>query len=187
MPRPRVSVYLGVSVDLLIAREDGRLDWLERFHDPAGGDYGYAAFFSTIDTLVIGRATYDTVLGFDRWPWEGKRVVVFSHRPIAPRPGVEQAEGALAPALEALFALGARHVYLDGGALVRQGLREAVVDALTLSIVPHLLGSGRPLFERGGPELGLRLLGAEAFPSGLVQLRYERSEVGSPGAGGEAR
>lgn len=187
MPRPRVSVYLGASLDLFIAREDGRLDWLERFHDPAVGDYGYGAFFSTIDTLVIGRSTYDTVLGFDAWPYEGKRVVVFSHRPIAPRAGVEHGEGALAPALEALFARGARHVYLDGGALVRQGLREGVVDALTLSVVPHLLGSGRPLFTSGLPELGLTLLGAQAFPTGLVQLRYERTDVASPSAGGEGR
>lgn len=172
--RPRVSVYLGVSLDLRIARDDGRLDWLERYSDPAVGDYGYAAFMETVDTLVMGRSTFDTVLGFGAWPFGAKRVVVFTNRPLESNPGVETASGSLSGALESLHARGARHVYLDGGKLVQQGLAEGVVDALTLSIVPHLLGSGRPLFTTGLPELALQLVGSQAFPTGLVQLRYQR-------------
>jgi dihydrofolate reductase len=176
MSRPRVSVFVGASVDLCIARLDGGLDWLERFNDPAAGDHGYGAFFATVDTLVVGRATYDTVLGFDAWPWEGKRVVVFTHRPLPVRAGVVAAEGALLPVLERLHAEGAAHVYLDGGRLVQQGLREGVVDNLTVSIVPHLLGTGRPLFTQGLPEARLRLEGVQPYASGLVQLRYQRAD-----------
>ncbi len=175
MLRPRVSVFLGVSVDQHIARPDGGLDWLERFSDPAGGDTGYGTFFSTIDTVVLGRATFDTVLGFPEWPYSGKRVVVFSHRTLE-REGVEVVSGALTPVLTSLRARGSEHVYLDGGQLVRQGLKEGVVDLLTISVVPHLLGSGRPLFEQGLPELRLKLLGSQAYASGLVQLRYRRAE-----------
>lgn len=184
--RPRVSVYLGVSLDLRIARDDGRLDWLERFNDPAVGDYGYAAFMETVDTLVMGRSTFDTVLGFGAWPFGAKRVVVFTNRPLATNPGVETSSGPLTTALEELHARGARHVYLDGGRLVQQGLAEGIVDALTLSIVPLVLGSGRPLFTNGLPELSLQLVGSQAFATGLVQLRYQR--VGAaPGAMGVGR
>jgi dihydrofolate reductase len=177
--RPRVSVYLGVSLDLRLARDDGRLDWLERFSDPSVGDYGYAAFLETVDTLVMGRATFDTVLGFGAWPFVSKRVVVLTNRPLATNPGVETASGSLTRALESLHSSGARHVYLDGGKLVQQGLSEGVVDALTLSLVPHILGSGRPLFTSGLPELSLQLVGSEAFPTGLVQLRYQRVDIAS--------
>ena len=175
-------MYVGVSVDGFIAREDGGLDWLDRFNDPSLGDYGYAAFSQSVDTLVVGRARYDTVLGFGAWPWEGKRVVVFTNRALASRPEVVAASGALGPVLEALGGRGAKHVYLDGGRLVQQGLRERVVDSLTLSVMPLVLGAGRPLFTSGLPETALRLAGSQAWPNGIVQLRYERADAaGSSG------
>lgn len=179
MPRPKVSVYIATSVDGYIAREDGGLDFLERASG-SGGDYGYAEFAATVDALVIGRATYDTVLGFAsteaaEWPFAGKRVVVLTHHALEPRHGEERHEGALAPLLERLGAEGVRHVYLDGGVAVREGLAEGVVDALTISIVPVVLGSGRPLFRAGLPELSLRLVSAQPYSTGLVQVRYERA------------
>ncbi len=173
MARPRVSVFLGVSLDQRLARPDGSVAWLEQFHDASVGDYGFAAFFASVDVLVMGRATFDTVLGFPEWPYGDKRLVVFSHRAFAPpRVSVERAEGTLLPVLERLHGEGVRHAYLDGGQLVQQGLREGVVDALTLSVVPLLLGSGRPLFGDGLPETAFRLEAVEHFKTGLVQLRY---------------
>src|SRR5574341_1149226 len=77
--RVRVSVFVGVSIDGFIAREDGSLDYLKPFE---GEDHGYEEFMRSVDALVVGRSTYETVLGFDAWPWEGKRVVVLTHRPI---------------------------------------------------------------------------------------------------------
>ena len=172
--RPQVSVYIAVSIDGFIARPDGGLDWLERVQQP-GEDYGYAAFMATVDALLVGRETYDTVLGFGAWPWEGKRVGVFTHRPLSPRFGEEALSGALGPVLDRLGEQGLRRIYLDGGQIVRQGLREGVVDDLALSVVPVLLGRGRPLFGEEVPERGWRLLGARSFDSGLVQLRYGRA------------
>lgn len=170
--RPRVSVYLGVSLDGCIARPDGALDWLDPFNDAAIGDYGYAAFAASVDALVIGRATFDTVLGFGAWPYEGKRVVVMSGRALPEGAKAERAQGALAPMLKRLHDEGVRHVYLDGGALVRQGLQEGVVDALTLSVMPLVLGAGRRLFDDSVPPLGLSLVESRTFPNGVVQLRY---------------
>src|SRR5688572_3370030 len=74
MARPQVSVFIAASVDGFIARADGAIDWLS-IVQRAGEDYGFKTFFDSIDTLVMGRKTYDTVLGFD-WPYTGKRCVV---------------------------------------------------------------------------------------------------------------
>ncbi len=174
MKRPHVAVFIATSVDQFIARDDGSIDWLARVQRDPAEDFGYAAFMASVDALVVGRATYDTVLGFDAWPYEGKRVVVLTHRPVTATHGEETHHGALAPLFEKLGAEGVKRVYIDGGETIREGLAEGLIDELTLSLVPVLLGSGRPLFVRGLPETDLRLIDAKSFPSGLVQLRYAR-------------
>ncbi len=174
MKRPHVAVFIATSVDQCIARDDGTIDWLARVQQDPSEDYGYAAFMASVDAVVIGRATYDTVLGFDPWPYEGKRVVVLTHRALTATRGEETHRGSLAPLFEKLGAEGVKRVYLDGGETIREGLAEGLIDELTLSVVPVLLGSGRPLFVRGLPETDLRLVDAKSFPSGLAQLRYAR-------------
>ena len=173
---PQVSVYIAVSLDGFIARADGRLDWLEPMQVP-NEDYGYSQFFSSIDAVVMGRATYDTALGFDAWPFETKRVAVLTHRPLDSRHGETAHQGALTPLLASLVAEGIRHVYLDGGKVIRQGLTERVVDELTLSTVPVVLGKGRPLFDASLPESSWTLLSSRPFASGLVQSRYRSAHA----------
>lgn len=175
--RPLVSVYLGVSLDLRIAEAEGALDFLAPYQQPPE-DYGYAAFMAEIDAVILGRTTFDTVMGFDGpWPFGDRPVVVLTHRPLPPGPATARAHaGGLVPLLTELGAQGVRHVYLDGGAAVRQGLREGVVDALTLSVVPELLGTGRPLFDDTVPRSTWTSVGTTAYPSGLVQLRYRRRD-----------
>jgi dihydrofolate reductase len=110
------------------------------------------------------------VLGFDAWPYAGKRVIVMTHRPLAARHGEESFAGTPAALVARLAAAGTRRVYVDGGDVIRQFLAAGLIDDLTLSIIPVLLGDGVPLF--GGAAHGLRLEGTHAFDSGLVQLRY---------------
>lgn len=172
--RPRVSVYIAVSLDNCIAGDDGNLDWLEGVQDAGGADYGYAAFMATIDAVVLGRSTYDAVRGFDTWPFDGKRTIVLTNRPFAPMYGETSYAGALTPLMDHLGSEGVGRVYLDGGATIRQGLDEGLVDDLTLSVVPVLLGSGRPLFARGIPASRWELTGVDGYQTGLVQLRYQR-------------
>ncbi len=172
--RPRVSVYIAISLDGFIARDDGDLDWLAEVQDAGGNDYGYSGFMSTVDTVLLGRGTYDAVLTFDAWPFEGKRVIVLTNRVLASTFGETAYAGALGPLMDRLGSEGVQRVYLDGGATIRQGLDEGLVDDMTLSIVPVLLGSGRPLFTRGVPGSLWMLTGAESHPTGLVQVRYER-------------
>lgn len=177
--RPRVSVYMGASLDLRIAEPGGGLAFLDRYA-AIDADYGYDAFIATVDALVMGRRTLDTVLGFGiPWPFGARRVVTCTTRPLPPGlpPQVSAHDGALAPLLASLGADGVRHVYLDGGALVRQGLREDVVDALVLTLVPETIGAGVPLFDETVPRLRWRLVRHAAFASGAVQLAYERARA----------
>lgn len=167
----QVRVFIGVSLDGFIAREDGSLDFLKPFE---GEDHGYDEFMCSIDVLVVGRSTYDSVLGFDAWPWEGKRVVVLTHRPLDARYGETTHTGTLAPLIARLVAEGVRGVYLDGGIAIRQGLEEDVVDEMTISTVPVMIGAGRRAVG-GPPQTKAWTLGlVRQYPSGLVQVRYER-------------
>ena len=175
MVQLQISVYIAVSLDGFIARENGSLDWLSVVQGTGSEDYGYRAFMDTIDTVVIGRNTYDTVLGFGEWPFKGKRVIVLTSRPLAPKHGETTHSGELQPLLQALGKLSARRIYLDGGTSVRRGLAEGLVDDLILSWIPILLGRGRPLFGGDIPESGWRLSTAKSFPSGVVQASYRRS------------
>lgn len=178
MSRPSCLVYIACSLDGFIARPDGGLDWLDRVHVP-GEDYGYAAFFASIDTVFIGRRTWDVVRGFPEWPYVGKRVVVASRSPAAAlqierAPAeVQVVGGDLLAALDDLAAAGARRVYVDGGELIRALLAAGAIEELTVSIIPVLLGEGVRLFDRG-PEVGLQLAACRSWDSGLVPLRYRK-------------
>lgn len=178
---PRVSAYLGLSLDGFIAEADGGLGFLAPYQE-AGTDYGYAAFMSTVDAVVMGRSTFDVLRGFDvPWPFDERPVIVLTHRALPsapPLPSTVTAHaGPLRPLLQSLAASGVAHVYVDGGQVVRQALRDQLVDSLTLSVVPELLGQGRALFGAEVPRSHWQLIGSESWASGLVQLRYERGAV----------
>jgi dihydrofolate reductase len=168
----KISVFVGVSIDGFIAREDGRYDFLTPFE---GHDHGYADFIRTVDALVVGRATYETALGFDAWPWADKRVVVLTHRPIEPRHGETVHAGVLAPLASRLAAEGVQRVYLDGGVAVRQALDEDLVDDMTISTVPRTIGAGRRIFGGAPSTTAWTLVSASTYANGIVQSRYARS------------
>ena len=161
-------------MDGFIARPDGALDFLP----PGGGEpHGYDEFIATVDTLVIGRKTFETVLGFDAWPYGEKRVVVLSSRPLdlgAVRDGhVEQMGGEPAEIVAKLAATGARHLYVDGGITVQRFLRSGLVQRLVITRVPVLIGEGIPLFGSLPHDVRLRHVSTRAYPTGLVQSEYE--------------
>lgn len=165
------SVYIAASLDGFIARSDGGIDWLSTVQQ-AGIDYGYKAFHDSIDTVVVGRNTYDQVLGFAEWPYAGKRCVVLTHAPPVSRHGEEFFDGSPAELVSTLSNDGARRAYVDGGAVIQQFLAANLIDDLTLSLVPILLGEGIRLFGTLGHDQPLTLLRTQAFDSGLVQMVY---------------
>ena len=171
VPRPSCSVFVATSLDGFIARRDGRLDWLAAASTP-GEDYGYQELFDGVDTILLGRNTWEVARRFERWPYRGKRVVVLAHAPVSGSLGEEFMEGDPAEVLGRLGEEGARRVYADGGSVVSQLLAAGCVDEIVLSIVPVVLGEGIRLFQPPLPQRPLELVAARPFPSGLVQLRY---------------
>ena len=172
----RASVFVGTSVDGFIARQNGDLDWL-----PAGGGepHGYDEFIATVDTIVIGRKTFETVLAFETWPYGEKRVVVLSGHPVdlsgaRARGGVvEQMGGEPAKIVLNLTARGAQHLYVDGGVTIQRFLRSGLIQRLVITRVPVLIGDGIPLFGTLPRDMRLRHVMTRSYPSGLVQSEYE--------------
>lgn len=169
----KASVFVGTSLDGFIARVDGALDFLP----PGGGEpHGYEEFIATVDALVIGRKTYDTVLSFGGWFYGSKPVFVLSSRPLAPAPPeavVERVSGPPADIAAALGARGFEHVYVDGGVTIQQFLAAGLISRLVITRVPVLIGSGIPLFGATPRDIPLRHVGTRHFAGGLVQSEYE--------------
>lgn len=170
--RPKISVYIAMSIDGYIARKDGSIDWLEYGH-VGDEDYGFKEFIKSIDTLVLGRHTYEVVCGFAEWPYKGKRVIVLSHTLKEVREDAELFSGKLTDLAAQLHSEGIKHVWVDGGVTVSKFLEAGLVDDLTISVIAVVLGSGIPLFNAMNKEHTCRLVSTQSYPSGLVQLKYE--------------
>lgn len=168
----KASVFVGASVDGFIARLDGSLDWLP--HEAE--EHGYEAFFASVDALVIGRHTYETVLAFDTWPYGTKPVYVLSSAPLKPSPAeavVQHLSGDPVDIVSQLSANGVQHAYIDGGITVQRFLRAGLIQRLIITRIPVLIGTGIPLFGPTDSDIRLRHVGTRQFPSGLVQSEYE--------------
>jgi dihydrofolate reductase len=169
----RASVFIATSLDGFIARPDGSLDWL-----PADGGepHGYDEFMATVDALVIGRKTPETVLAFDLWPYENKRVIVLSSTmsevPAPKGANCELMHGNPPQIVARLEQQGVKHLYVDGGVTIRGFLEAGLIQDLTITRVPVLLGSGRPLFGVLPHDIRLDHIATQAYPSGLVKSEY---------------
>ena len=169
----KASVFVGTSVDGFIARVNGELDFLP----PGGGEpHGYDEFMATVDALVIGRNTFETVLGFDSWAYGSKPVFVLSTRalPAVPKGAVvERLSGEPAGILKQLEARGIGHVYVDGGITIQRFLQAGLIQKLTITRVPVLIGTGIPLFAALPRDIVLKHVATRQYASGLVQSEYE--------------
>jgi dihydrofolate reductase len=169
-------VFIAASLDGYIARPDGDIGWLLQRDDP-DEDHGYTAFIADKDVIVMGRNSYEKVLGFETWPYD-RPVLVLSKR-LAGAPVPDRLQGQLrfadmAPveAMRELERQGVRRVYVDGGRVVQAFLRERLIDDMVITTAPVLIGSGRPLFGELPKDIGLELVASRSFPSGLVQSTY---------------
>ena len=169
----KASVFVGTSVDGFIARSDGALDFLP----PGGGEpHGYEEFMATVDALVIGRKTYETVLAYDVWPYGRKPTFVLSTRSLLPAPAgavVEHMSGTPADVVSQLSARGIQHIYVDGGITIQGFLRADLIQRLVVTRVPVLIGRGIPLFGPTTRDIALKHIATRQYVSGLVQSEYE--------------
>jgi dihydrofolate reductase len=158
-----IIYYVAASLDGLIATPDGGIDWLKPFEGGAE-DYGYGEFYASIEAVLLGRATYETALRFPEWPYPGKPYWVFSRsNGNTPRSVVAE-----------MKARGLRRAWLVGGGKLAAAFRaEGLITQHIVSVIPVVLGAGIPLFDGPGPAQPLRLVHSRAYPSGIVQSRYE--------------
>ncbi len=177
----RVRVYMASSLDGFIAGPDNELGWLERDHS-APGDLpadpqalGFAAFMAEVGSMLMGRTTYDTVEGLGQWIYGETPVLVATRRPLQPVASTVQAvAGDIAELIAQAKALAAgKDVYLDGGALIRQALDAGLVDELTISYVPILLGAGIRLFDGLASSSSLQFTSHRAMEGGMLQVRAQ--------------
>ncbi|MFG2877755.1 dihydrofolate reductase family protein [Streptomyces sp. NPDC048337] len=165
------ATTIGVSLDGFIARPDGDIEWLTGYGEEVGNT-GYEEFMAGIDTLAMGRNTYEKVLTFGFWPYEGKRVAVLSTTLNTEDERISVYRS-LDELLAGLTAAGAKGVYVDGGRMVQTFLREGLLDELTVTTAPVLIGTGIPLFgELGGRDVRLTLRSARALGAGFTQATY---------------
>lgn len=170
----RASIFVGTSLDGFIARPDGAFDFLfAGATEPVPN--GFVEFLASVDALVMGRNTYDVVRPMSPWPYGAKPVFVLSHRPLDPAPAgavVERLTGEPSEVLEMLAQRGVRHVYVDGGLTIQAYLRAGLIQHLTITQVPVLIGSGIPLFGSLAKDIRLSHVATRALPGGAVQSEY---------------
>jgi len=168
----KASVFIGTSLDGFIARANGTFDFLP----PGGGEpHGYDEFMATVDALVIGRKTFETVLTFDTWPYQEKPVFVLSTRPLATAPVgavVERMSGAPKDLVSQLAARGIQHIYVDGGTTIQRFLQAGLIQRLIITRVPVVIGTGIPLFGAVDRDIVLNHVATRQYASGLVQSEY---------------
>lgn len=171
-------VYIATSLDGYIATSDDGLDWLYAVPNPDNDDYGYADFIKGIDALVMGRKTFEKVLTFDSWPYT-KPVFVLSNSlnqlPEVVKNKAEKVSGVLRMLVKQLNAKGYRNLYVDGGSTIRSFLAEDLIDEMTITRVPVLLGSGIPLFTQLTDTLTFEHQKTEVLSSALVKSHYIRT------------
>jgi len=169
----KASVFIATSLDGYIARLDGSLDWLP-------GDsvepHGYDEFIETVDAIVIGRKTFETIAGFPSWPYGTMPVVVLSttvSEVSAPDSAVcSVMSGAPAEIVAALEQRGMKHLYIDGGETIQGFLQAGLIQRMTITRIPVLIGIGIPLFGPLSPDVRFEHVMTRSFPSGLVQSEY---------------
>jgi dihydrofolate reductase len=174
----KISVFVATSLDGYIARNDGTIDWLEKANKmlPPGEDYGYNKFIESVDLIVMGRNTYDSVRKFDIWPYENKHVIILTSKHLVTPPNLESKVSAIYATpkelIEILNDQGVRSVYLDGGITIQSFLSEGLVDEITITLIPVLLGDGRTLFGQLSSDIQLKHVNTINYESGFVQIKY---------------
>jgi len=172
----KTSVYIGTSLDGFIARTDGNIDWLTQYANDEAV-HAYEEFMSSIDTIVIGRGTFEKILTFPSWPYDKKAFVLSTTLKQLPD-NLRQKAMLLSmkpkELLSYLSGKGFSSVYVDGGKLIQSFLQEDLIDDLIISKVPMLIGNGIPLFGFLNADLKFEHIRTVVQSNGLVRSYYKR-------------
>ena len=172
--RPKFNVFIAMSLDGYIAGPNDELDWLESERMTIKGeDFGYKKFSSQMDIILMGKNTYLKISEFPEWPYKDKRLIVYStNLTNATQEGVEIFAGNEQELINKLNNEQVKNVYVDGGITISNLLNINLIDAVTISVIPIILGSGKKLFNDIKAIHNLKLESTKSYPNGLVQLVY---------------
>lgn len=172
----RASVFVATSLDGFIARENGAVDWLVEATENTE-DYGFAKFFGSVDALVMGRNTFELARSFTDWPYGTKSVFVLTSRSLEIPDDlalhVKPLSGAPEEITDILSKDGIRHIYVDGGKTIQSFLRAGLVQRMTITRIPILIGRGIPLFGPLEQDIRLRHVDTKTYSNGFIQSEYE--------------
>jgi dihydrofolate reductase len=174
----KISVFVATSIDGFIARKNGSIDWLDQANAsvPSGEDGGFKNFMNSVDALVMGRNTFEQVLSFNNWPYGDKPMVVLSSKPLnipsSLQDNVSSSSESPTELLTRLESKCLKHIYIDGGLTIQSFIKAGLVDEFTITLVPVVLGKGKPLFGPLEKDLLLEHIDTKTFDFGFVQLKY---------------
>lgn len=173
----KIKLFIAASLDGYIARTDGSLDWLDDIPNPDQLDYGYYKFYDSIDTLLMGRKTYEEVLGFDvAWPYPDKKTFIVTTKPVAVKTeNTYLLEEGFEQNVKKLMQKDGKDIWVvGGGVLISSMLDMGLIDEMLITITPVILGEGIPLFPNAPKETKLELIHTETFKTGFVNLTYQK-------------
>ena len=175
----KIKLYIAMTIDGFIARTDGALDWLDAVaQQEANADYGYHDFYASVDTVVMGRKTYEAILGFDvDWPYMECHTYVVTSQPnfICTTPKSHLIHENIGAQLTSLTKEEGKDIWLVGGGLLVSSLLDmGLVDEMYLSVVPVVLGNGIRLFTGNQLETSFTLVKSTPFSSGIINLIYHK-------------
>lgn len=177
----KVILYIAQSLDGYIARPDGNIDWLTSVPYPKdGSDYGYSELMARTGTIIMGRKTYEEILGFDfDWSYTGYAtfIVTSNEKLEIQTPDTSLLTGSFNDFIETRKQQSDKDIWLmGGGELIKAFMAEGLIDTMIISIIPKIIGDGIPLFVKGITEGEWTLKNTEQFETGLVNLTYDSME-----------
>lgn len=181
----KCSAYIATSVDGFIATTEGSVDWL---HSAGNGkalsaenaDMGFGAYLSSVDCMIMGRKCMQTISAMnltpEHWPYGDLRIIVLSNTlKVAPENmlgKIELFSGDLTSLVETLLHEGHKHAYIDGGTTIQSFIKLQLLNEITITKAPVLLGEGIPLFGKVDQPIKLAQAESTSFANDFVQLKY---------------
>ncbi len=169
----RITLYIAMSLDWFIAKENGSVDWLDKFNSP-NDDYWYKAFLDSVNTVIMWNTTYKQILSFGEFPYKNKNCYVFA-KEISEDKNVKFVNWDVRKFIENLDLRFNKNIWLVGGAdIVNQFLRYNLIDEFIIFIMPIILWEGIRLFDKDNKELSLVVKNTKSYDSGVIQISYEK-------------
>lgn len=168
----KIILYIAMSLDGYIARKNGDVDWLDGDGSESNRDHGYEKFYNSIDTVIMGRKTYDQILTFGEYPYKGTKGYVYTSKQIDNNEDVVFTNENAKELVSRLKKEDGKDIWLIGGAgVIDDFIKKGLIDEYFITIVPCILGEGISLFKECNPEIKLKLL-KNSTVNGMTMLHY---------------